>query len=314
MYHPTTRLLTVLELLQAHGELSGVDLAARLEVDVRTVRRYITMLQDMAIPIEATRGREGGYRLEPGYKLPPLMFTPDEALALTLGLVMTRRLGLGVDSVGVEGALAKVERVLPTELRQRVRAIEEVLIVETPLATTNPDSHVVVTLSLAARCAEQVRLRYRAYSGDETERTVDSYGVVYRDGYWYMAGYCHLRNGLRTFRLDRVLDAQLIGQTFTRPAGFDVLSHVEESIARTPNMWFVDVLLDISLDEARRIIPRTMATPVEEEEGVALRCHVGDLDYFAYFIVGLPCAVEVREPRELRAALRKLAEKVAALT
>ena len=313
MYHPTTRLLTVLELLQTHGEISGIDLAARLEVDVRTVRRYITMLQDMAIPIESTRGRHGGYRLEPGYKLPPLMFTTDEALAITLGLVMTRRLGLGVDAAGVEGALAKIERVLPTDLRQRVRAIEEVLIIETPLPDFSPDTDVVVTVTMATQRHEQVWLHYRAFNNSETERTVDPYGVVYREGYWYMAGYCHLRNGLRTFRLDRVLDVQLNGHSFHLPKDFDALTHVEESIASTPNIWLVDVLLDTTLAEARCFVPPTLATPRAEDGGVVLRCYVSDLGSFAYFLLGLPCAVTVREPSELCIALRQLAKRAAAI-
>src|SRR3954454_14144537 len=113
MYHPTTRLLTVLELLQTYPRLSGPELAARLEVDVRTVRRYIMMLQDLGIPVEGEIGRYGGYALRPGYKLPPLMFTEDEVVALTVGLLMARQVGLGTNSTAVAGALAKLERVLP---------------------------------------------------------------------------------------------------------------------------------------------------------------------------------------------------------
>src|SRR6185295_1341775 len=94
MYHPTTRLLTVLELLQTHAQMSSTELAARLEVDARTIRRYILMLQDLGIPIEAELGRHGGYSLRPGFKLPPLMFSNDEALALILGLLAARNLGL----------------------------------------------------------------------------------------------------------------------------------------------------------------------------------------------------------------------------
>ncbi|HJZ49553.1 MAG TPA: HTH domain-containing protein, partial [Roseiflexaceae bacterium] len=120
MYHPTTRVLTVLELLQAHESISGPQLAARLEVNIRTVRHYITLLQDLGIPIEAERGRQGGYRLRPGFKLPPLMFTEDEALALTLGLLAARRMGLAAAAPAVEGALAKVERVMPATLRARM--------------------------------------------------------------------------------------------------------------------------------------------------------------------------------------------------
>src|ERR687894_1534136 len=99
MYHPTTRVLTILELLQAHAEMSGAEIAARLEVDRRTVRRYILMLQDLGIPIETTRGPHGGYRLRPGFKLPPLMLTDEEALAVTLSLIAARRQGLAVDSL-----------------------------------------------------------------------------------------------------------------------------------------------------------------------------------------------------------------------
>src|SRR6266480_2083303 len=128
MYFPATRVLTVLELLQSRQRISGPELAERLEVDTRTVRRYIMMLQDLGVPVEAERGRYGSYRLRPGFKLPPLMFTDDEALALTLGLLAARKMGLAVAAPAVEGALAKIERVLPTTLRTRVQAVEETLI------------------------------------------------------------------------------------------------------------------------------------------------------------------------------------------
>ena len=130
MYHPTTRVLTVLELLQAHRQMSGPRLAERLEVDVRSVRRYITMLQDLGIPIEAERGRYGNYRLMRGFKLPPLMLTEDEALALTLGLLVAKRLGLTIAAPAVEGALAKIDRVLPEALRERVQAVQETLVLD----------------------------------------------------------------------------------------------------------------------------------------------------------------------------------------
>src|SRR5919199_1797469 len=131
MYRPTTRVLAVLELRQSHGRMTGAELARRLEVDPRTARRYIETLQDLGIPVEADRGRYGAYRLRPGYKLPPLMFGEEEALALTLGLLAARRIGLAdgaMPSPAVEGALAKVERVLPDPLRERVRAVEDALV------------------------------------------------------------------------------------------------------------------------------------------------------------------------------------------
>src|SRR3954447_11584866 len=128
MYHPTTRLLTVLELLQTHAQMSSTELAARLEVDVRTVRRYVLMLQDLGIPIEAEMGRYGGYALRPGFKLPPLMFSNDEALALILGLLAARNLGLTAASWPIEGALAKLERVLPEALHEQTEAMQSALV------------------------------------------------------------------------------------------------------------------------------------------------------------------------------------------
>ncbi|MGH2350546.1 MAG: helix-turn-helix transcriptional regulator, partial [Chloroflexota bacterium] len=108
MYHPTTRLLTLLELLQTHGSMRRDELARRLDVGERSVRRYVANLQEMGIPVVGERGRYGGYRLRPGFRLPPLMFTEDEALALILGMLALRRLGLTAAAPATEGALAKV--------------------------------------------------------------------------------------------------------------------------------------------------------------------------------------------------------------
>src|SRR5690606_2874133 len=121
MYQPTSRVLTVLELLQARPGISGAELAERLEVDRRTVRRYITTLQDLGVPVEGTRGRHGGYRLRPGYKLPPLMLTDDEALAVNLGLLLSRRLGLTIDETSAERGSSTLRRGLPLPLRRPAR-------------------------------------------------------------------------------------------------------------------------------------------------------------------------------------------------
>src|SRR6185436_5479195 len=125
MYSPTTRLLTVLELLQSYKQISGPDIARRLEIDVRTVRRYIVMLQDMGIPVEAERGPYGAYQLQRGHRLPPLLYNDAEAVALTLGLLAIRELQFPVDVVAVEGALAKTERLLPANVFQQVRGLQE---------------------------------------------------------------------------------------------------------------------------------------------------------------------------------------------
>src|SRR6266566_2904888 len=237
MYFPTTRVLTVLELLQSHQRLNGPDIAERLEVNPRTVRRYITMLQDLGIPVEAERGRYGTYRLLPGFKLPPLMFTEDEALALTLGLKAARRMGLALTAPAVEGALAKVERVLPVPLRTRVRAVEEAVLLHLAPPRDLPAQALVLPLSTAVQEQRQVLLRHRSAQGDETERRFDAYGLVYRAGRWYAAGHCHLREAVRVFRLDRIQQATLWDEPFTRPAEFDPLACVLRTLAEQPGAW-----------------------------------------------------------------------------
>src|SRR5258708_6338386 len=205
MYFPATRVLTILEMLQSRQRLSGPELAARLEVNTRTVRRYITMLQDLGFPIEAERGRHGFYHLRPGFKLPPLMFTEEEALALTLGLLAGRRLGLGMTAPAIEGALAKIDRVLPEKLRGQVQAVQETLglaEVFTLQQDSAPESSVVLTLSLAVKEQRQVFVRYQTGHSAKSERVLDPYGLVFHAGRWYTQGYCHLRRDLRIFRLD----------------------------------------------------------------------------------------------------------------
>lgn len=310
MYHPTTRVLAVLELLQTHGRLSGPELASRLEVDLRTVRRYVTMLQDLGIPVEAERGRYGGYRLRPGFKLPPLMLTDDEALAVTLGLLTARRLGLATAAPAVEGALAKVERVLPPAVRGRVAAVQEALTIDLAPRPESPSSGTVVALSEAAHVGRRVRLRYASARGEETDRRLDPYGLVYLGGRWYAAGFCHLRRDLRIFRLDRVLAVEPVPETFVRPADFDSLAFVRESLARAPGAWEVEATLGLDLEEARRRIPAHQAMIEPDGTGVVLRLHVESLEWAARFLVGVGCPFEVRRPPELGSALRRLAEQM----
>ena len=315
MYHPTTRVLTVLELLQARGQIGGPELAARLEVDRRTVRRYVTMLQDLGVPVEATPGRGGGYRLRPGFKLPPLMFSDDEALALTLGLLAARRLGLAVAAPAVEGALAKIERVLPAALRDRVAAVQATLATDLlPSAVAPaPAGVTVATLAAAARDERRVRLRYAARDGAETARALDPYGVVYLTGRWFTVGHCHLRDAVRVFRLDRIRAIEATSEPFARPAGFDALVEVRRSLATVPNRWRVQVTLDAPLDHVRAFVPEEMVILDPTPGGVLLRCSANDLDWIAWTLLGLRCPVAIHEPPELREAMARLGEQAASL-
>src|SRR5215204_4806751 len=156
VYRPTARVLTVLELLQTHGTMTGPELADSLEVDARTMRRYVTTLQDMGIPVEAEVGRYGGYTLRPGFKLPPMMFDDQEVLVLVIGLMMARRSALSDSERAAQSALAKIERVLPFELRGRLSALQEAALMDTPEADTQVESGIVTALSLAVQRNRQV--------------------------------------------------------------------------------------------------------------------------------------------------------------
>jgi predicted DNA-binding transcriptional regulator YafY len=266
----------------------------------------------MGIPIEAERGRAGGYRLRPGYKLPPLMFSEDEALALAVGLLAARRLGLAGAAPAVEGALAKVERVMPETLRARIKAVQETLVFEGSAFYTAPDGATVLTFSQAAQRRRRLWMRYRAWNERETERALDVYGVVFYDGRWFAVGYCHLRAGLRMFRLDRVLAAELCEEGFARPEGFDSLAYVVHSLATAPGTWAVEVVLATTLAEARERVPAAVALLEAVPDGVILRCYAQNLDWVAQFLAGLGFRLVVQQPPELRDALRKLAAEIAA--
>jgi len=130
MYDPVMRVFTVLEILQGRDSVTGAELAQRLEVDLRTVQRYIARLKDLSIPINSSRGVGGAYRLKPGFRLPPLLLTNEEAFALSMGLRALRQVGLAAFAPATEGALAKLGRVLPEALRESLRTVEEVVAIE----------------------------------------------------------------------------------------------------------------------------------------------------------------------------------------
>src|SRR3954468_396794 len=226
MSHPTTRVLAVLELLQSHAQMSGAELARRVEVDPRTLRRYIAMLEEMGIPITTEQGRYGGYRLVPGFKLPPMMFTDEEAQALSLGLIAARGLGLADAAPAIESVQAKLDRVLPNAPKRTVAALRESVALQTGDARVNADTKLLRVLSESAQTRCSAVMSYRAADGAPTTRHFDVYGLVYRAGRWYVVGFCHLRAGLRTLRLDRVAQAQVTTRAFVRPEGFDASEYL----------------------------------------------------------------------------------------
>ena len=312
MPKPTTRVLAVLELLQSQGLVSGAELARRIEVDARTLRRYITALEDMGIPITTEQGRYGGYRLVPGYKLPPMMFSEEEAQALSLGLIAARGLGLADAAPAIESVQAKLDRVLPSAPRKAVNAVRESVALQVGSARSNADSRLLRVLSESAQSRRTAALRYRAADGTLTSRDFDVYGNVFRGGRWYVVGHCHLRAGLRTLRLDRVAHAELRDRTFTRPDGFDAVEYLTRALASVPRGVATEVFLFTGVDEARRELFNGLGVPEAVEGGVLLRGFAEELDWYARELMRLPFRFEIRSPVTLREVLRKLAGELAA--
>jgi predicted DNA-binding transcriptional regulator YafY len=303
-------LLTVLEMLQSRGRISGQELAERLEVDPRSVRRYMTMLQDLGVPITGERGRHGGYRLRPGFKLPPLMFTEDEALALTLGLLTAHRLGVAGAAPAFEGALAKVDRVLPPAVRDQLRAVQESLTFDLPYPAAPPTSGSVLAFSTGVRDHRRLHIRYHAENGRQTERDVDPYGLVYRNARWYAVGWCHLRTDVRVFRLDRVVSADVLDDLFTPPEGLDVRAELIRSLASAYAQWTVEALLETTLEEASKRIGPIVGMLEERPDGVLLRSEADNLEWAAHYLMGLPWPLRVISPPELEGALRRLRARI----
>jgi predicted DNA-binding transcriptional regulator YafY len=274
-----------------------------------TVRRYIVMLQDMGIPVEAERGPYGNYQLQRGHKLPPLLFTDAEAIALTLGLLAIREFQFPVEVAAVESALAKAERVMPEKLLQQARALQEAITLHIDLPPTRVQNDFVKILSLAVQQRRQVRLSYRSWEGEESQREFDPYGIVFNEGFWYTAGYCHLRHDLRTFRLDRVTALEWMDRAFVRPDDFDVLEHVLNSLFSRPGTEQVEVLMKTTLEHARQVTSPDMGTLEETEQGVLFRRAAQHLEWVAFFLMCLDFPVVVRQPAALQETLRQMATK-----
>jgi len=311
---PTARLLELLELLQTQTLTTGTEIADRFRVDRRTVRRYISALHELGIPIEGQRGVGGGYRIRPGYRLPPLMLDDDEAVVVALGVVAAGQLGLVGSSESVEGALAKIHRVLPDGLRRRVEALEATLDFTTSAPTGAPvTGETVLLLAEAIRRRRRLRVGYRSFAGDVTRRELSPHGLVVHSGRWYLAAHDHGRDDMRTFRVDRMRRAAVAKQPADAPPeGFDAVAYISRSLARTPWRHEVEVLLDLPLEEATRRLPATLAELVEADGGTLLRMRVGSLDWMARILAGLDCSFTIYEPKDLRASVRAVADRLVA--
>jgi predicted DNA-binding transcriptional regulator YafY len=311
---PASRLLALLESLQARPAVTGRELAEQLGIDVRTLRRYVAALQELGIPVEGQRGVGGGYRMRPGFRLPPLMLSDDEAVVVVLGLVAARRLGLDTEDAAAAGALAKIHRVLPTRLRSRVEALEAALDFTATAAGAAPvPGETVLLLADAIRRRKRVRARYRTFSGTVSDRELSPHGLVVHDGRWYLAAHDHNRRELRTFRVDRMRDAAAGDEAALAPAAdFDAVAYVSGSLASVPWAWEVEVALDLPRTQAAERIPPTLGSVAEEEGKTILRMRVESLDWMATVLAGLGCGFTIRKPAELAESVRSLAARLSA--
>ena len=310
MPQPTTRVLALLELLQSRGVTGGAALARELEVDRRTLRRYIVMLEDLGIPIVTTQGRYGGYQVVAGFKLPPMIFSDEEALALAVGLMAARGLGLAQSMPAVASARDKLERVFPHKLRQRLRAVDASVAMELARPIAAIDQQVLGLLCTATQECRRVRMGYCSRGEEQTEREFDPYGLVYRAGRWYIVGWCHLRRGLRSFRLDRVASATAGSASFERPADFDALDYLKKSIAMIPRAHSVEVQLATNLATAQKALIASVGILEWTGEGVLLRAQADDLNWIARELASLPFDFEVKSPAALRVAISRLSARL----
>jgi predicted DNA-binding transcriptional regulator YafY len=307
MYDPVMRVLTVLEVLQARDFVSGAELAERLEVDLRTVQRYIVRLKDLSIPVESSRGVGGAYRLKPGFRLPPLLLTNEEAFALSLGLHSLRQVGLSAFAPATEGVLAKLRRVLPEALRQSVSTVDDVVAIEPgPWVVTTSVEH-LIRAATAIRSGRRIRFAYESHDGARSRRQIEPYAVMHTDGRWYLIGYCLSRKAMRTFRLDRVSKLEIGAGTFRRPADFDARSYLQRSLAFFQAQYKIDVWIELPIEEAKQMFAPWRVTIEQENGGTRLRCGRDRLEMIAAMLLSTGVRIVVNAPAQLRETFRVLA-------
>lgn len=226
-----SNLLAILWMLQANERsaqaaplLTAAEIAERLELDVRTVYRYMDDLLTSGVPVIAESGPAGGYGLAPGFRGAPLFFTPDELAALAHAARLASAVG-HPDEGALTGALRKVEQTLTEEQSIALERRREVLTVASARPAAPP---LVGVLERAAAERLQLRLQYRTHEA-ETERIVDPYALFHRGEHWYLVGYCHLRSALREFRLDRIRGHEPTGERFAVDTSFDLTAYLTES-------------------------------------------------------------------------------------
>ena len=322
MARPTGRVLTLLELLQSGGTRTVAELADRLGVEGRTVRRYVDHLIDLDVPVESVRGRYGGYRLAAGFRMPPLMLGDDEALAVLLGLIAGRRSGL-MTSAGTasETAAAKIRRVLPKRVAVKLESVLESLAFTDQSGEVDaPNTDVLLTIADAVRHRRPISIRYTARDGRRTQRTLHPYGIVAHSGRWYVTGEDpELGDGGedRTFRLDRIVDARTLPGSFEPPSDLDSAQRVLSGFATADYRYEVVLRVRGTPERIRARIPPSVATVTEAADGnddgwLRVEIHAESLEWLPPLLASLDLPFVIERPDELRELVLAFAERLAA--
>jgi predicted DNA-binding transcriptional regulator YafY len=313
MRETSSRLLELLALLQARRDWSGDDLADRLEVSVRTIRRDVARLRELGYPVESLSGPAGWYRLRAGSAMPPLLLDDDEAIAIAVGLRTAARASVtGIEETAVR-ALVKLEQVLPTHLRRRVAALSAAT---STLPVTGPtvDPRHLTTIAAACRDHERIRFGYRRRDGSNSRRDVEPHSLVNYGRRWYLLAWDRDREDWRTFRIDRLAKPSCTGARFQprRLPAKDAAAYVEQSIAGGPNRFEAVLTLHAPATEMQRRAPAHWGTIVPlDGSSCEFRTGDDDLGWLAMRIAMLGVDFEVHEPPELRRHLGDLGRRLA---
>ncbi|MGI5347162.1 helix-turn-helix transcriptional regulator [Streptomyces sp. CA-250714] len=312
MRDPSARLLQLLSLLQTPREWSGTELATRLRVTPRTIRRDVERLRELGYPVQATHGNTGGYRLGSGTAMPPLLLDDEEALAIAVGLrTATAAPVTGIAETSLR-ALAKLEQVLPARLRHRLTALTESAVPLHQGEAPSAAPETLAALASACRAGEKLRFQYRKAEGDLTRRLVEPKQMVTAGRRWYLVGFDLDRDDWRTFRLDRIGDVFPTGVRVPPrdlPDGMDAATWVARSLKRGGTVS-ARLLLHAPYEEARRIVPSWHGDLEPHDDTSCLLLTSPDSPpYLAYRVTQLPLDYTLLDPPELAPHMRALAER-----
>jgi predicted DNA-binding transcriptional regulator YafY len=307
------RLLQLLSLLQIPRDWPGSELAERLQVSPRTIRRDVQRLRDLGYPVQATMGAVGGYRLVAGTAMPPLLVDDEEAVAIVVGLrTAASHAVAGIDEASVR-ALAKLEQVLPSRLRSQVRTLGAATIPLTWDAPRTVDPEQLTVLAAAIAGGERLRFDYRATNGTHSRRLAEPHRLVTAGRRWYLLAYDNDRDDWRVFRVDRIQQPQPTGvRTAPRelPAD-DAAAYVTgKALALAPTYRAVATLDAPAADVARRLGDYAGDLEPIDEHTCRLHSHTDTLEWLAFRLAMLGCEFQVHQPPELAEYLRALGGRV----